>query len=194
MSNASQPVSSRPSQHRTQLELLHAVLEAEGLYPWQPHAPQNRAYFDALEATVDGEDLSSTDLQRHWRTLSQQASQLWNTGADSLATLLAGQFGNRMPAGILAQLATQVKAAANQSGSLLDQLVMAVEDVLTQWDVDDLRVIARPLALAMRDGHGDVVEATIQSTGTADWADLSDLEKARLGLAIARYAFDHLDA
>ncbi|MDA0866889.1 MAG: hypothetical protein O2890_10810 [Cyanobacteria bacterium] len=99
-----------------------------------------------------------------------------------------------MPADLLGQIAERVQAIAENGRPLLDQLVAAVDDSLTGWDAGDLRVIARPMAMAMRDGHGDIVEATLNSIRPdADWDALSDLEKARLSLAIARYGFAHLN-
>jgi hypothetical protein len=188
---ASQNDSSAQNPQNTELDLLYSILENEDHYPWQPHAPESAAYFDALAQTWDADGLSPAETERHWQTLSSQAVQLW--GAEThLMARLSEQFGHRVPQGILTQLAQQVQHAAQQGGSLIDQMMMAVDSILTQWDVDDLRVMARPLAVAMRDGHGDVLAATLRATGTGEWDTLSDVEQARLGLAIARYAFDHL--
>ncbi|MDA0674626.1 MAG: hypothetical protein O3C67_13105 [Cyanobacteria bacterium] len=190
--SSSLPVS---SSNRTELDLLHALLNEDGTYPWQPHAPENEAYFSTLDSTWDEEDMPQEALQGHWQALANQAAQLWGAAeATPLLARLSQRFGSRVPQGILSQLAQQVQTAAQRGGSLLDQLVLAVDDVLDQWDSDDLRVMARPLAMAMRDGHGDILEATLRSTGDRDWSQLSDVEKARLGLAIARYGFDQLDA
>jgi hypothetical protein len=190
--SSSLPVS---SSNPTELELLQALLLDEATYPWQPHAPESSAYFSALESTVSEEELSSADVQRHWQALAGQAADLWGEAAGApLLNRLSQRFGQRVPQALLSQLAQQVQVVAQRGGSLLDQLVLAVDEVLDQWESDDLRVMARPLAVAMRDGHGDILEVTLRSTGNREWAQLSDLEKARLGLAIARYAFDQLDA
>ena len=55
------------------------------------------------------------------------------------------------------------------------------------WAEDDLRVFARPLAYAMR---GEVAS----EPSSNDWAALSEIEQAKLTLAIAKYAMEHVQA
>jgi len=192
MSNSSpDSVSSYSSQTRAELDLLHSVLDAEAQNPWNPQEPNNAPYLASLEQTWKDEDFSETaaNAQKLWA----QAGQLW-PASPSLALQLKAEFQSRMPAELLGQIAERVQAIADNGRPLLDQLVAAVDDTLAGWDEGDLRVIARPMAMAMRDGHGDIVEATLQSIRTdVDWDALSDLEKARLSLAIARYGFAHLN-
>ncbi|NJL85852.1 MAG: hypothetical protein HC886_07540 [Leptolyngbyaceae cyanobacterium SM1_1_3] len=77
---------------------------------------------------------------------------------------------------------------------MLNQLVYCVEDILAAWDQADLQVMARPLALAMRDGQGEAVEVALRSVRPENWQALSGMEQARLTLAIARYAIAQLDS
>lgn len=194
MSNfPSHPVSSHPAQIRAELDLLHNVLDAEAQNPWTPQDPNNAPYLSALETTWEEGDFARETLAAKAQQLWEQAGQLW-PAPPSLALRLKAEFASRMPADLLGQIAERVQAIAENGRPLLDQLVAAVDDSLTGWDADDLRVIARPMAMAMRDGHGDIVEATLQSVRSdAEWDALSDLEKARLSLAIARYGFAHLN-
>ncbi|MDA0268427.1 MAG: hypothetical protein O3A14_16080, partial [Cyanobacteria bacterium] len=193
MSNPSHPVSSHSPQTRAELDLLHSVLEAESQHYWNPQDPNNAPYLAALEATWEEEDFSGATLAAKAQQLWEQAGQLW-PASPSLGLRLKAEFESRMPADLLGQIAERVQAIAENGRPLLDQLVAAVDDSLTGWDAGDLRVIARPMAMAMRDGHGDIVEATLNSIRPdADWDALSDLEKARLSLAIARYGFAHLN-
>jgi hypothetical protein len=76
--------------------------------------------------------------------------------------------------------------------ALVDQLVESVQTVLTDWETDDLQVMARPLAFSMRGGQEEVLEVLLQSVRQTDWEALSELEQARLSLAIARYALGEL--
>ncbi|NJN21660.1 MAG: hypothetical protein HC812_11375 [Leptolyngbya sp. RL_3_1] len=199
MSNfPSHPVSSHASsaqaaQARAELDLLHSVLDAEAQHDWNPQDPDNASPLTALEATWEAADFSQEALASNAQKLWAAAAQLW-PAAPSLALRLQAEFASRMPVELLSQIAERVQAIADNGRPLLDQLVAAVDETLTGWDAGDLRVIARPMALAMRDGHGDVVEATLRSIrADADWEALSDLEKARLSLAIARYGFAQLD-
>jgi hypothetical protein len=194
MSNSSShPVSSHSSQTRAELDLLHSVLDAEAQNPWNPQDLNNAPYLAALESTWEADDFASETLATQAQQLWAEAGQLW-PDSPALALRLKAEFASRMPADLLGQIAERVQAIAANGRPLLDQLVAAVDDSLTGWDAGDLRVIARPMAMAMRDGHGDIVEATLQSIRPdTDWEALSDLEKARLSLAIARYGFAQLN-
>ena len=99
-----------------------------------------------------------------------------------------------MPAHLLQTLAASTQVVASDSGALINQLVTAAQSVLTGWDADDLNVMARPLAMAMRSGQEEILEVTLRSVRQTDWADLSEVEQARLSLAIARYALNELSA
>lgn len=173
---------------RVELEMLRTVLDDQAVYPWNPQDPAADATVSALEQTWDD---GGADYAGHWQAISSQAASLWNSGpaaAPSLTAALVQQFGTRMPTGLLSQLADRAQAVAQGSQSLMDQLVDCVQDVLSDWAIEDLQVMARPLALAMRDGHGEMVDVALRSVRNLEWEQLSEVEQARLSLAIARYA------
>ncbi|MBE7382207.1 MAG: hypothetical protein F6J95_012450 [Leptolyngbya sp. SIO1E4] len=188
MNESINPVSSLSHKNRIEQEMLHAILVDEAVYPWNPADPATTAYLDQLEATFEPGNLSEDIFESQWRRLSQQAEQLWSSHTNSLAVSLIQKFESRMPIQLLRQLAANVEAATNSGQTLMDQLVNCVQDVVQGWDPEDLRVMARPLAMAMRDGHGEVLEVTLRSIQQTEWDNLSEVEQARLSLAIARYA------
>ena len=69
-------------------------------------------------------------------------------------------------------------------------MVECVLDILPQWDEEDLQVLARPLAYAMRDVDSEGVELVVATK--RPWAQLSEIEQARVSLAVARYAISEL--
>ena len=73
--------------------------------------------------------------------------------------------------------------------SLAEQLVECVRVVLPDLAREDLQVLARPYAFAMR---GNSSESTLAGAENCQWTDLSDIERARVSLAIARYALAEL--
>ena len=56
------------------------------------------------------------------------------------------------------------------------------------WDLEDLEVMARPLAYSMRGDKNDELENILATIEPVDWYNLSEVEQARLSLAIALYA------
>ncbi|MEO1094943.1 MAG: hypothetical protein AAFX01_08585 [Cyanobacteria bacterium J06638_28] len=192
MKESTNPVSSLSHEQLTELELLHSVLDDGGNYPWDVYHSSSTAYFDQLETTLGDDEFSANTFVSQWQQISQQAAQLWSETPSSLTTLLAQRFEMRMPASLLTQLAAKAQEASDSGKVLLDQLVDCAQTVLTGWAADDLQVMARPLALAMRDGHGEVLDATLRSVRPLEWQDLSEIEQARLSLAIARYALDEI--
>ena len=81
--------------------------------------------------------------------------------------------------------------------SITDKLVQCVKDLLPNWAEDDLQVLARPFAYAMRGvdtkPNTPEIESVLGSTNSQEWAALSEIEQARASLAIARYALAELE-
>ena len=190
MNESTNPATPVNAQQQAQLDLLHSVLASAPSLPWDPCSPATTQYLDQLEQDL-GDDL---EIASQWTQVSALAEALWAVPETSLLTTLTQKFGTRMPQQLLVQLATQVQEAANSGQALIDQLVTATQAVVTEFAADDLQVMARPMALAMRSGADDTVDSVVQSIRAVDWAELSELEQARLSLAIARYALAELDA
>ncbi|RZM81960.1 hypothetical protein [Leptolyngbya iicbica] len=194
MSESTNPAIPSNAEQQAQLDLLHSVLGSTPTVPWHPYSPAASQYFDQLEQAVADELGDDLEIASQWSQVSALAAALWESADSSLLTTLAQKFGTRMPQALLAQLATQVQAVAHNGQSLMDQLVTATQAVLTDLAVDDLQVVARPMAMAMRSGKTESVDTIVQSVRAADWADLSEMEQAKLSLAIARYALAEIEA
>ena len=185
MNESTNPVSNLTPQQQIEQELLHSLLNQEEAYPWNLYDPATPQYLDGLEQASEATLLDEA-LDSKWPQVSQLAAQLWESPTQSLLATLTQKFGARMPAHLLQTLAASTLVVASDSGALIDQLVTAAQSVLTGWDADDLNVMARPLAMAMRSGQEEILEATLRSVRQTDWAALSEVEQARLSLAIAR--------
>ncbi|MEM9005290.1 MAG: hypothetical protein AAGE59_17425 [Cyanobacteria bacterium P01_F01_bin.86] len=192
MKESTNPVSSLSQQQRIELDMLHSVLNEDASYLWNPADPASTAYLGKLEEAFASGDLSEDVYNSQWSKISQQAEQLWSSSSPVLATLLIQRFESRMPAQVLTQLAAKAQDVSSSGLAVIDQLVNCAQDILAGWETDDLQVMARPLAFAMRDGHGEILDVALRSVRQTDWDNLSDLERARLTLAIARYALDEI--
>ena len=191
MNESTNPATPTNAQQQAELDLLHAVLSPAPSHPWDSYSQTTAAYLNQLEHNAV-ELVDDADIESQWSQVSALAASLW-AGADTpLLAALTQKFGTRMPPSLLAQLASQAQSAANSGQALIDQLVTSAQAALTGWDVGDLQVMARPMALAMRSHDADPVEAVVQSIRPADWEALSEIEQARLSLAIARYALAEL--
>ena len=193
MSESTNPAIPSNAEQQAQLDLLHSVLDWAPGVPWHPYSPAATQYFDQLEQTVADELGDDLEIASQWSQVSALATALWESAETSLLASLTQKFGTRMPQYLLAQLAAQVQTVADSGQVLMDQLVTATHAVLTDFAVDDLQVMARPVALAMRSGEADSLDTLVQSVRAADWEDLSAVEQAKLSLAIARYAIAEID-
>lgn len=192
MKESTNPVPALSNQQRTELEMLHSVLTEDTSYLWNPHEPHASAYLDKIEEASEVGELFEDAFESQWSKLATQAEQLWSSQSSALAASLIQRFQSRMPTQLLTQLAAKVQDVSNSGLVLIDQLVDCAQDIVVGWEVDDLQVMARPLAMAMRDGQGEIVDMTLRSVQQTDWDNLSELEQARLVLAIARYALDEI--
>lgn len=172
-------------------DLLYSLLDTQWTYPWEPEAPESDSYFARIEADWDEEATAET-LAAGWAVLSQQIEHQWGQATDAgvsvLVHSLIQQFQARMPEDLLVQLATAATQLAKSGQPLVDQLVNCVQTVLVDWQVDDLAVLARPLAFSLRDGRQEILELQLRSLSQTDWSDLSALDQARLSLTIASIA------
>lgn len=187
---------------QAELELLQVVLDdADASYPWNPADPAASGYFEQLEQEVAA-GWPADMLDSYAQSLSTQMNQLWATVDAAQPALTTAsfsdrfqRFADRMPQGLLERLVQQAQMAIASSSSLADQLVASVREVLPEWGDDDLYVLARPFAYAMRDkGETDLLEGALRSVRSEAWEDLSSIEQARLSLAIARHIIDQSKA
>ncbi|MEG3903005.1 MULTISPECIES: hypothetical protein [unclassified Microcoleus] len=179
----------RDSQTQAQMELLATIVQTDVAYPWNPAQLESESYLTALEQEFALSDsFSDSDIALKSQVLFSQLEQVWLTTA--LQKSLREKFA-RVPQDFLASIAQSVQNATVKYQSLADQMVECVLDILPQWAEEDLQVLARPLAYAMRDVDsegGELVMATKRP-----WAQLSEIEQARVSLAVARYAISQLE-
>ena len=169
-------------------------------YPWNPALPESEAFF-AAELPSIFEGWQEPELVTRSQSFFQSLDRLWATS--SLHAILVDRFAARMPQTWLSAIAQQAQrivteaqhAVSTQSSQLADQLVQCVREIVPTLAEDDFYVLARPLAVQMRDGSGmDVVDTAVAQVPQVDWERLSDVQRARLSLAIARYAIGELQA
>jgi hypothetical protein len=178
----------RDSQTQAEMELLATIIQTDVAYPWNPAQLESESYLVALEqefALLDS--FSDSDIAQKSQVLFAQLEQVWLA---NLQKSLRDKFA-RVPQDFLARIAQSVHNATVKCQSLADQMVECVLDILPQWAEEDLHVLARPLAYAMREADSEGVEMVIATT--KPWTELSEIEQARVSLAIARYAISQLE-
>lgn len=181
-----------------QAELLQSVLETEA-YPWLADETAEN-YGAEVEAAGLVLEISDDEAAKGWQGFSAQLAQLFGQGeyeADVVAQLRQ-KFANRLPTEIITRIGEKaqqiVSTGEKASQTVLEQMLACVQDILSYVADDDLRVIGRPMATAMRGSSADeFLDVTIQSVRVAEWAALSPIEQARLGLAAARYAISQAE-
>ena len=204
--NPSRP-SMFPFQAQAELELLQILLQDESFaypcpgeasftYPWNPAEPEAEAYFEALEQEVMLAGWTTEELTEQGQVLANCLEQVWDTfsataavPSTTLCAKLLQQFATQVPQHLLDSIAQRAQQVIATNLSIADQMVQCVQGCLPNWAEDDLYVLARPFAYAMRDtSDTGMLEAALRSVRCAAWTELSGIEQARLSLAIARYA------
>ncbi len=168
------------------------VPDARITYPWNPLGAEAEAFFAEAEADSIFAGLADTEVTERADTFFAQIHSIWATS--NLQASLSERFAVRVPATLIRAIAERASQVATSSLSLAEQLVQSAQDVLpllAGWTLEDLGVQARPYAFAMRDGSAQTPEASVRMM---DWQELSDVEKAKLSLAVASYALVELKA
>ncbi|MDJ1181366.1 hypothetical protein PJF56_21105 [Roseofilum sp. BLCC_M91] len=181
-------------------ELLETLfLNQERLYPWNPLTLEAEPYFSEIENSMGthAPDLVNY-LDEGCNQFYLNLDQLWESvkplTVSELNAQLEAKFSQMVPQEVLATIAAKVEQLTASSASIADRLIYCVQESLPQWDMDDLLVLARPFAYAMRGGEEKTaLDRVVQRASTLDWESSSELEKARLTLAVARYAIAYRD-
>jgi len=193
--------------NQVELELLEVLLETEdAAYPWNPADDQAETYFDELEQHFDIQDLSEEELHTRSQSFYEKLDNLWSQVAscshydcsikvgifNNLCENLRSTFVSGVPTGwlnMIAQKATEVVATQQSMG---EQLIECVQSVLPDWCGEDLSVFARPYVYAMRSNEQKNIASIVNKVENQDWTTLSEIEQAKLSVAIAYYALRQL--
>lgn len=203
--NGSDTFSSLPSQ--LDLEFLEALLEPEDdTYPWNPGDEESEAYFQELEQQFGMEDLLDEELMRRSQDFYSHLDTLWsgitptpdyNNRQQSvvlnLQEILRTNFSACVPQALLNTIATKAAEIFAARQLISEQLVECVQTVLPTWGTEDLLVLARPFAYAMRSSESQNAASALSNLQNTEWTALSEVEKAKVSLAIASYAFTQLN-
>ncbi|MBP0039911.1 MAG: hypothetical protein J7519_19755 [Roseofilum sp. SID1] len=191
-----------PPGYPLDIELLEALLSNQKrVYPWNYSILEGEAYFSEIENLMETHTSEMVaDLDEGCREFYQTLDKVWESfqpvAAHRLNSQLQGKFSPIVPQSVLEMIAAKAEELTTSSASMADQLIHCVQDSLSQWDIEDLLVLARPFAYAMRGGEEKTaLDRVVQkaSTLTLDWESCSELDRARLTLAVARYAIAYRD-
>ncbi|MHC5596801.1 MAG: hypothetical protein ACYTXC_12815 [Nostoc sp.] len=204
--NGSDTFSSFPSQ--VELEFLEALLEPEdATYPWNPADEESEAYFQELEQQFGMPDLQDEELMRRSPDFYSHLDTLWSGIASTadhnnnpqqavvlnLQEILRTTFSACVPQELLNAIATKAAEIFAAHQSIGEQLVECVQTVLPTWGTEDLLVLARPFAYAMRSSESPNAASALSNLQNSQWTALSEVEKAKVSIAIASYAFNQLN-
>ena len=179
--------SQTPSEADFQVEEMP---EARIGYLWNPADVGSESYFDDTNRVSIFDGWQDSEITSRAETLFGHMEQLWSTTA--LQQTLQQRLAVQMPHSLLSAIARKAQLLATTSANLADQLVQCVRDNLPSLAEEDLYVLARPYAYALRDGGSQAVELTQGNVPKHEWHNLSEIHQARLSLAIARCALDEL--
>jgi hypothetical protein len=153
-------------------------------YAWNPAEPKSEVFFANLETEGLLNDLEPDVVNAQASEFFTTLDHLWQR---SLYPTLVRKFAT-VPRTLLQTITQQALQLARTSQSLSEKLVQCSQAVLPDWNVDDLEVLARPMAYALRgESPSPTAHLLVQ-----DWEQLSATEQAKVSLAIAQYALDYL--
>ena len=148
-----------------------------GFYPWEPTQAETESYFHTQQELGTRAAALFSHLGQCWQSVAQ---------GEARKQVLFDRFAG-VPIAWLEAIAAAAQGAMQQKISLQDKLVSCVQSLLPQWNEEDLQVLARPLAYAMR-GSGESPQAF-----KGVWEELSPVEQARWSLAIAKTALQDIE-
>jgi hypothetical protein len=178
-------------------DLMNCLLASSTIdYPWNPADPEAADYYTAADLSFDLDEWSESEINERAHSFFDRVRDCWANSPSPEAAVspiaaLTAKFGSRVPQQWLAKIAANVGTVASSNLEPVEQLVQSVRDLLSNWATDDLLVMARPYAYAMRCNPG--VDKPENIVRPVDWTELSELERAKLTILIAQYAIDNSD-
>jgi hypothetical protein len=186
------------------IELLETLLQPEdATYPWNPADQESEAYFNELEQQFEWQDLIEEDINTRTQDFYRHLDAIWSQvsysktdhdeqPAKGLQALLYSAFAACVPCSLLDAIAQKASSIINLEQSASVKLVECVQGLLPNWETDDLLVLARPFAYSMRSSEQQHLSSVMSNIGNREWTSLSEIEQAKVSLAIADYAFKHI--
>jgi hypothetical protein len=177
------------------------VPSARMAYPWNPSTPEAETFFNDADVSSIFDGWQDEEVVHRSHLFFKSVDQLW-AGA-SLQAVLVKQFAARVPQAWLTAISQQAQkvvvntqqAVAEASTNLADQLVQCVREIAPGLAEEDFYVLARPLAVQMRNGGAThTIDTFIAQVPQVAWEQLSEVQRARLGLAIAHIAISELQS
>jgi hypothetical protein len=190
----------RPHTHTTlaetdfEAELLETLLAPNpDNYPWNPADSEAVEYYVDSDSEFSFDDWSDEEIGARSQSFFTQIQSCWADAPtpavdNNPLTALTDKFGSRVPQQWLAQIALKVTSTIEFNLEPAEQLVQSVQDLLSNWAMEDLLVMARPYAYAMRCDPG--VTDPDRIVRPLNWLELSEVERAKLTILIAQYAID----
>ncbi|GAX36043.1 hypothetical protein [Nodularia sp. NIES-3585] len=192
-----------------ELEFLETLLVPEdGTYPWNPADDESEAYFSELERQIATQDWLDEEINLKSPVFYGKLDSLWSevshnsnykfqpnhSVVDHLQVTLNSAFADSVPPGWLNAIAQKAAGIFSSQQSMSDQLVECVQSLLPAWGIDDLLVLTRPFAHSMRSSESPDVTSIMNKVRNRDWINLSEIEQAKISVAIAYYAFKQLNS
>ncbi len=189
------PQSSSHKSSEAEADLMNGLLASSTIdYPWNPTDPEAADYYAESDRNFNLDEWSEAELGQRSQSFFSQVQGCWKNSPSAEPELnpleaLTAKFGSRVPQQWLATIATNVSALASSNLEPVEQLVQSVRELLSNWATDDLLVMARPYAYAMRCNPG--VDEPNNIVRAVEWKELSEIERAKLTILIAQYAIDN---
>ena len=194
MSIKSQSPLNNSSEVEAEAHLMDCLLASPTTnYPWNPTDPATADYYTESDSNFSLDDWSDAEIGQRSQSFFASIKSCWENAHSpdvemSPLAALTAKFGARVPQQWLAQIAANVSSLAASNLEPVEQLVQSVQDLLSNWATEDLLVMARPYAYAMRCDPG--VDNPANVVRPLDWSELSEVERAKLTILIAQYAID----
>lgn len=192
-----------PSQ--VELELLEELLAADdATYPWNPADEASESYFLELEQQFSMQDVLEEELTQRSQEFHTQLDQLWSgyrkdtcsildTAVTTLKENLQNHLSSFIPSNWLNVIVSKAVTVFDTKQSMSEQLIECVQSVLPTWGAEDLLVLSRPFAYAMRSSETRNMESILNHLENREWTALSEIEKAKATVAIAYYTLSQLN-
>ena len=171
-------------------ELVDDLLLHDSIYPWDLKDLETEEYINNLENQFS-DNWTNQELENKAQSFFSRLNQCWDINSNcNIYNVLSEQFGSTIPHNLLENISVEINKVITLNINPMERLIQCVKPLLSQWSEVDLQVFARPLVFAMRgdfEPEKDMVNSLMENK---KWQDLSEVEQAKVTLAIAQYTLE----
>ncbi len=154
----------------------------EDVYPWEHFSEEMEKYIEEKSDVIINNYQEAEENNKSAQFFELLNNKWERLDREKIECFIKNEYSKLVPETWLKNIIKRAKDLVGKSSDNLERLLDCVQPLFPDHDRDDLSIIGRPIAYAMRSGPG--------KEDNKLWQDLTEREKIKLTMKIAQSALN----